>query len=227
MLIVLFRTIILYLLVVVSMRLMGKKQIGEMEPFELAVAIMISELASLPMQDTRISLTHGIIPIITLLTLQTLLALLQLKSEKTRLVFSGKPSILINKGKLDLKKMKDEKFNINNLMEELRMQGYYNLSDVEYAILETSGQLSVIPKTELSPATKQDLKIKPPQENLPITLVLDGKINFKNMIVAKKDETWLKQMMKKNSVPSIDEVLVAMLDSKGKFYCQLKEKNQQ
>ncbi|MCI1944780.1 YetF domain-containing protein [Clostridium luticellarii] len=223
---ILFRTIILYLFVVISMRLMGKKQIGEMEPFELAIAIMISELASLPMQDTRVSITHGIIPIITLLSMQTLLAVLQLKSEKMRLVFSGKPSILINKGKLDLKKLKDDKFNINNLMEELRMQGYYNLSDIEYAILETSGQLSVIPKTELSPATKQDLKIKPPQEGLPVTLILDGKINFKNLITANKDENWLNQMMKKNSISSVKDVLVAVLDSKGKFYCQLKEKNE-
>lgn len=222
---VLFRTIILYLLVVVSMRLMGKKQIGEMEPFELVIAIMISELASLPMQDTRISITHGVIPIITLLTLQSLLALFQLKSEKMRLLFSGKPSILIDKGKLDLKKLKDEKFDINNLMEELRMQGYYNLSDIEYAILETSGRLSVIPKTELEPVTKMDLKIKPTQESLPITLVLDGKVNFKNLIIANKDESWLNQMMKKNSVSSIKDILVAMLDSKGKFYCQLREKN--
>ncbi len=227
MFIVLFRTIILYLLVVISMRLMGKKQIGEMEPFELAVAIMISELASLPMQDTRISIIHGIIPIITLLTLQSLLALLQLKSEKIRLFFSGKPTILIDKGKLDLKKLKDEKFNINDLMEELRMQGYYNLSDVEYAILETSGQLSVVPKTELTPVTKTDLKIKSSQDVLPITLIMDGKINFKNLIIAKKDEAWLKQMMKKNSIVSTKNILIALLDSKGKFYYQLKEKNTQ
>lgn len=222
---ILFRTIILYLLVVISMRLMGKKQIGEMEPFELAIAIMISELASLPMQDTRISITHGIIPIITLLALQTLMALFQLKSEKMRLLFNGKPSILIEKGTLNVKELKNEKFNLNDLMEELRMQGYYNLSDIEYAILETSGQLSIIPKTELAPITRADLKIKSPQDTLPITLVLDGKINSKNLIRANKNEDWLYQMLKKNSICSIKDILIALLDSKGKFYYQLKEKS--
>lgn len=222
---ILFRTIILYLLVVISMRLMGKKQIGEMEPFELAIAIMISELASLPMQDTRVSITHGVIPIITLLMLQTLMGLFQLKSEKIRLLFNGKPSVLIEKGKLNLKELKNEKFNINDLLEELRMQGYYNLTDVEYAILETSGQISIIPKTEVSNVTKGDLKIKSTQDTLPITLVLDGKINLKNLIKADKTEDWLYNMLKKNSISSTKDILIALLDSKGKFYYQLKEKS--
>ncbi|APM40941.1 DUF421 domain-containing protein [Clostridium kluyveri] len=222
---ILFRTIILYLLVVVSMRLMGKKQIGEMEPFELSIAIMISELASLPMQDTRVSITHGIIPIITLLMMQTLMGLCQLKSEKMRLIFSGKPSILIEKGELNLRELKNEKFNMNDLIEELRMQGYYNLADVEYAILETSGQLSVIPKTEAAPVTRADLKIKSTQDTLPITLVLDGKINLKNLIKANKTEDWLYNMLKKNSISSTKDILIALLDSKGKFYYQLKEKS--
>jgi len=220
--IVLFRTIILYIVVVISMRLMGKKQIGEMEPFELVIAIMISELASLPMQDTRISILRGIIPIITLLFLQTCFALIQLKSEKMRLILSGKPSILISNGKLDFKELKKEKFNLNDLLEELRLQGYYNVSDVEYAILETSGKISVIPKTNLSPTTKEDMKIPSTQDTLPLTLILDGKINLKNLNTLNKNRSWLKNMLKKNNVHSIEEVLIAMVDSKGKFFYQCK-----
>jgi uncharacterized membrane protein YcaP (DUF421 family) len=114
---------------------------------------------------------------------------------------------------------------MNDLIEELRMQGYYNLADVEYAILETSGQLSIIPKTESAPVTRSDLKIKSTQDTLPITLVLDGKINSKNLIKAEKTEDWLYNMLKKNSIHSTKDILIAILDTKGKFYYQLKEKS--
>lgn len=223
MFIVLFRTIILYLIVILSMRLMGKKQIGEMEPFELVIAIMISELASLPMQDTRISIIRGVIPILTLLFLQTIFAIVQLKSEKFRLLLSGKPNLLINKGKLNLEELKNEKFNLNDLLEELRLQGYYNLSDIEYAILETSGKISVIPKTNLEPVTKEDMKIQSTQEVLPITLVLDGKVNSENLKMANRNDKWLNNMMKQNNISSAEEILIAMLDSKGKFFYQRKK----
>lgn len=168
------------------MRMMGKRQIGELQPFELVIAIMVSELASLPMQDTRIPLLHGIIPIITLLVLQVIISLAELKSETARTIFSGKPSIIIKDGKIDIKQLKYDRLNINDLMEELRLQGYYNIVDIEYAILETSGQISVIPKTELEPATKQDLNIKSTQDRLPITLILDGKVNKYNLNLIEK-----------------------------------------
>lgn len=225
MFIVLIRTIILYLLVIVSMRLMGKKQIGQLEPFELAIAIMISELASLPMQDTRIPIMHGIIPIVTLLVLQTILALIQLKSEKMRAILSGKPSVLVKSGKIDILELQKEKFNINDLMEELRLQGYYNLEDIEYAILETSGQLSVIPKTELCNVTKSDLNISVSQDSLPITLILNGRINKENLKIINKDENWIKEQLKKNKISSIKNVFLALMDSKGKFYYQCYENN--
>jgi Predicted membrane protein len=223
MFIVLIRTVVLYIVVITSMRLMGKKQIGELEPFEFAIAIMVSELASLPMQDTRIPIMHGIIPIITLLTLQTIVSVLELKNEKLRIFFSGKPSVVINAGQLNVKELEKERFNLNDLMEELRLQGYYNLEDIQYAILETSGQLSIIPKTELSPATKADLNLKPQQDILPVTLILDGRINSSNLKIINKDKHWLKQQLKKNNIDSHEHILIAMIDSKGKFYYQPKQ----
>lgn len=222
MFIVLIRTIILYLLVILSMRLMGKKQIGELEPFELAITIMISELASLPMQDSRIPLLHGIVPILTLLILQNLFSLIQLKSEKIRSLINGEPSILIEKGKIDFQELKNQRFNINDLMEELRLQGYYDLENIEYAILETSGQLSIIPKTGESPVTKKDLSLQFTQERLPVTLILDGKINKKNLKLIKKDEKWLENNLKKDNINSYDELLIAILNSKGNLYYQKK-----
>ncbi|EDU37947.1 hypothetical protein CLOSPO_00763 [Clostridium sporogenes ATCC 15579] len=204
------------------MRLMGKKQIGELEPFELAITIMISELASLPMQDSRIPLLHGIVPILTLLILQNLFSLIQLKSEKIRSLINGEPSILIEKGKIDFQELKNQRFNINDLMEELRLQGYYDLENIEYAILETSGQLSIIPKTEESPVTKKDLSLQFTQERLPVTLILDGKINKKNLKLIKKDEKWLENKLKKDNISSYDELLIAILNSKGNLYYQKK-----
>ena len=155
MFIVMFRTIILYIIVVIAMRLMGKRQIGELQPFELVITIMISELASLPMQDVRIPLIHGIIPIITLLVLEIIISLLELKSEAARAIFCGRPSILIKSGIIDVKELKCQRFNVTDLLEELRLQGYYNLEEIRYAILETNGQLSVITKNETSSVTKK------------------------------------------------------------------------
>jgi uncharacterized membrane protein YcaP (DUF421 family) len=223
MFIVMIRTMILYFIVVITMRIMGKRQIGEMQPFELVIAIMVSELASLPMQDTRIPLVHGVIPIITLLFLQTLISMAELKSEAARTIFSGKPSIIIKDGKMDIKQLKYDRFNINDLFEELRLQGYYDIENIQYAILETSGQLSVIPKTELEPATKLDLNIKTTQDKLPVTLILDGKVNQHNLKIIEKNNSWLQKKLKENNIHSVDKVFIALLDSKGKFFYQLKE----
>ncbi len=222
MIIVLIRTIILYLVVVITMRLMGKKQIGQLQPFELATAIMISELASFPMQDTRLPLMHGIIPIVTLLILQVSTSFLQLKSESMRKIFCGKPSILIMNGVIDAKELKHQKFSLNDLMEELRLKGFYNIEDIYCAILETSGQLSVVPKTELSAVTKSDMKIKCSQDTLPVTLIMDGKVNRENLKKINKDESWLIGKLKKQNIMSENEVFIALLDSKEKLFIQKK-----
>jgi uncharacterized membrane protein YcaP (DUF421 family) len=223
MFIVLIRTIILYIVVISTVRIMGKRQVGEMQPFELVIAIMVSELASLPMQDTRIPLIHGVIPIITLLALQAVISFAELKSEFARTLFSGKPSIIIKDGKLLPKQLRYNRLNINDLFEELRLQGYYNIEDIEYAILETSGQISVIPKTELEPVTRQDLNIKSAQDLLPVTLILDGRVNNHNLKIIKKDFSWLESQLKKHKIASVQSVFIALMDSKGKFFYQLKE----
>lgn len=217
---VFIRTAILYFIVIISMRLMGKKQIGELQPFELAVTIMISELASFPMEDTRIPIIDSVISIITLLLIQIILSVLELKNEKIRLVLNGKPSILIKNGEIDIMELKRQKFNINDLMEELRLQGFYNLDDIYYAILETSGQLSIIPRTNLTWATKEDVKAKFQQDTLPVTLILDGRINHNNLKIINKDENWLIEKLKKLNVSSPKDIFIAVIDSKGKFYYQ-------
>lgn len=224
MFIVMLRTIILYIVVVFTMRLMGKRQIGQLEPFELVIAIMISELASLPMQDLRIPLMHGVIPIITLLIIQSIITLLELKSDKAAALITGTPSILINKGKIDIKELGNQRLGFNDLVEELRLNGYYNISDIEYAILETSGQLSVLPKSSRSPVNREDLKIESKEETLPITLILDSKTNIKNLESINKDMDWLNSQLRINNIESVDSVFFALLDSMGNFHYQLKDK---
>lgn len=144
MFIVLIRTIFLYFLVILVMRLMGKRQIGELQPYEFVITIMISDLAALPMQDTRLPLILGIIPIITLLFIKTILTQLQLKSQFTRKILEGEPCILVCKGKINYKALKKQQINLDELMEELRLAGYFDLNEIQYAILENNGQLSFL-----------------------------------------------------------------------------------
>jgi len=220
---VLIRTIILYMLVLFTMRIMGKRQIGQLEPFELSITIMISELASLPMQDTKIPLINGVISIITLLVLEVFLAALQLKNEKTRVVITGKPSIVISKGLINITELKDQQLNLNDLLEELRLKGYFDIADIEYAVLETSGQISVLPKIKNVPATKKDLKINEKESALPVTLIMDGKINKESLIYLHKTENWLMDQLAKHQITSAEKVFLACIDSKEKFYYQNKK----
>lgn len=152
------RTIILYLLVVVGLRIMGKRQIGEMQPSELVVAIMISDLASIPMQDIGIPLLSGIIPIFTLIIMEIVLSQISLKSRKFRNMLTGKPNVIIHNGHLLREEMKKLRFNNDDLKEQLRIQGYVKIDDIQYAILETNGQLSIIPKPKKHEATVEDVE---------------------------------------------------------------------
>jgi uncharacterized membrane protein YcaP (DUF421 family) len=223
MFIVMIRTIILYILVVIILRLMGKRQIGEMEPFELVIAIMVSELAALPMQDVRIPLIHGVIPIVTLLILQLIVTILELKSEKAGAIITGTPSIIIKNGKIDIQELRNQRLAYNDLMEELRLNGYFNIADIQYAILETSGQLSIMPKNSATSVSREDLNLNIPEENLPITLIIDGKLNEHNLKLANIDKAWLLNQLKAKSINSIQKAFLATIDSRGNFFCQAKD----
>ena len=163
----LIRTIILYILVLITMRMMGKREIGQLQPFELAIAIMIADLASVPMADTGVPIFNGIIPILGLLIMQMFISFINMRSIFVRRIVSGKPTILIYRGKIDEKALKKEKITLNELQERLRQDGTFTISDVEYAILETSGQLTVIQKPEKRTVIPEDLGITPEYEGLP------------------------------------------------------------
>lgn len=223
MLIILVRTIILYILVLIVMRFMGKREIGQLQPFELAISIMIADLATIPMSELGIPITNGIIPILGLLLMHLLISVLNMKSIKFRQIICGKPNILIYRGKIDEKALKKERFTINELEERLRAANIINLGDVEYAILETSGQLTVIPKPNKRTTTPEDFNIKPEYEGIPYDLVVDGEIMRQNLQKIGKDENWLKKQLEKFNIKS-EEALVVTFDGKGNIFCQKKEK---
>jgi len=222
-LITFFRSIVLYILVLIVMRLMGKREIGQLQPFELAIAIMIADLASIPMTEIGIPIYYGIVPILGLLMMHMFISFLNMKSIKAREILCGRPSILIYRGKIIEKELKKQRFTINELEERLRGNDVFNIGDVEYAILETSGQVTVIQKPEKRNVTPEDLNITPDYEGIPYDLVVDGKVMTENLKELGKNYKWLeKQTEKFNMKP--EEALVVTLDAKGQIFCQKKEK---
>ena len=223
MIVIFIRVIIIYILVLVVMRLMGKREIGQLQPFELVISIMIADLASVPMADTGIPITNGIIPILALLIMQLLISLINLKSISARGIICGKPRILIYRGKIDEKALKKEKITINELQERLRGENIFNIGDVEYAILETSGQISVVAKPDKRNATPKDFNIMPDYEGLPYDLVIDGRLMSKNLHAIGKDYKWLKEEVDKFGLKP-EETLIVTYDGNGQIFCQGKEK---
>ncbi len=222
MLITFIRTIILYLIVLIVMRLMGKREIGQLQPFELAISIMIADLASVPMTELGIPITNGIIPILGMLFMHMIISFINIKSIKMRQIICGKPSILIYRGKIDERVLRKERFTVNELQERLRGNNIFNISDVEYAILETNGEVTVIQKPDKKNLTLSDMGIQAQYEGLPYDLVVDGKVMYENLKKLGKDYNWLKKQLKDlNATP--EEILLATIDGKNEIFCQKKE----
>ena len=223
MLITFVRSIILYVIVLVVMRLMGKREIGQLQPFELAIAIMIADLASVPMSEVGIPIINGIIPILSLLVMHLIISFINLKSIKMRQLICGKPSILIYRGKINEKVLIKERFTINELQERLRANNINNLADVEYAILETSGQVSMIQKPNKRTTIPEDFNIMPEYEGISYDLVVDGKIMNDNLKILNKTYEWLKKEVNKFNIEP-EEALLVTVNAKGDIFCQKKEK---
>lgn len=200
------RSIILYLFVCVSMRLMGKRQVGELQPFELVIAIMMSDLATIPMQDSATPLLHGIIPILSILLLQTLLSLSSFKSRRLRHFFNGRPRTLIENGVIKIENLRKELFTIADLTSSLRYEGYDDITTVQMAVLETNGNLSIIPKAE-------------PNEHS-LALIIDGQVEHTNLKVLGKNIEWLNATLKKHGTTEPESVFYACTIPGGKLFWQ-------
>lgn len=222
MLICYIRSVILYLLLILAIRAMGKRQIGEMEPSEFVVAILIADLASVPMQDLGIPLLSGIIPILTVLSIELLLSVLSYHSVFVRRLFCGKPVILIENGKILQKNLKKTRLTPDELTEHLREKDIMDLSTVKYAILETNGQISTMLYAKHQPPTAKDLNLSVSDDFLPVTLITGGKLLRKNLDVAGKSEAWVEALLKKHGC-TVPQVYLLTVNQSGQIYLVLKE----
>ena len=227
MFVVMFRTLILFVLVIVAMRIMGKRQIGQLQPYELVVLVIVSALAAIPMEDIAIPLFNSIIPIILLVVFQVVTSYAAQRSEKVRSLVCGRPSIIIQNGKIIESKLREMHLNINDLLEQLRICGYQNITDVEFAIFETNGDLSIIPKSQCRPVQPRDLEIETRYEGVPHPLIVDGNINYENLGKTSLDLLWLQNEMQKQGIGNLNDVLFASLDTEGQLYVQRKENPQE
>lgn len=223
MVIAVVRSILLYLIIVAGIRLLGKHQVSELEPAEFVLALIIADVASVPMQDYGIPLLMGVIPIITLLCLAMLLSVLSMKSLKLRALLTGVPSILIRNGKLDQKEMRRNRMTVDEILEELRLQGYTELSAIQYGILETNGQLSLLPRSQKRPPTLEDLELNASDPGLPLVLINDGRLISANLKRRGLDLLWLERQLAERRVSSIREVFLLTVDEQDQIYFARKE----
>ncbi|MCI8479124.1 MAG: DUF421 domain-containing protein [Oscillospiraceae bacterium] len=223
MVIAFLRTIILYLLIIVGIRLMGKRQVGELEPSELVLALIIADLAAVPMQDFGIPLLTGIIPIFTLLCITMILSILTMNSVKFRALVCGRPSIIVENGKIHQREMQKNRFTLDELMEELRMKGITDLSTVKYAILETNGQISVLPYANQLPVTAEQMQVTPDDVGLPLIVINDGHVLDHNLRTRGLDRAWLQKQISKYGIKEPDDVFLLTVDEQNRVYFSAKE----
>lgn len=221
MLTIIIRCVIIYSIVLLLFRVMGKRQLGQMQPFELVLTLIIADLATIPMAEVSVPVLHGIIPVLTLVLLHFLLTFLSRISSKFGQIISGKPVIVINPDGLDYRSLKALNITIDDLFEAMRGQGYFSLDQIQYAIMETNGKVSVLAKAESSPVTNGDMKLKIDETAIPVNIISEGKILKENLEIAKIDEKFIFEFVsKKLNGTKIKNILVMTIDKNGKVFVQ-------
>ena len=223
---VFLRSVILFAFAVAAMRIMGKRQVGQFQPFELVVAIMIAELAATPMEDVGTPLLYGLVPMMALVMVHGLVTVISMKSQRFRGIVNGKPTILIQNGVIQTQALEKLCFTLNDLMEELRMAGMLDPSQVGTAIMETSGQVSVFPKAEARPVTPEDLQLSVQKEGIPLTLVLEGNVQTDNLRVGGLTRQWLEDQLARLGYHDLRQVLLCSLNTSGEMLVQGRRANQ-
>ncbi|MFB5190108.1 DUF421 domain-containing protein [Alicyclobacillus fastidiosus] len=211
------RVFVLYLAVMFSLRIMGKREIGQLSVFDFVVSVMIAELSTLPMEDTEVPLYKSFIAIGSLVLFQIIVAFLQIKSHRFRHFVDGEPSVLIEHGMVKDREMRRLRYSTHDLLTQLREKGVANVADVEFAILETSGQLSVFPKADVRPLTARDIGQRVKPESVPLPLIVDGVPVAKSLGILHRDQAWLEAEMKHRGY-QVKDVFHAMMDSDGHIW---------
>ena len=221
--IVMIRTAIIYAALLLAIRLMGKRQLGEMELSEFVVASLIADLAAHPLQDVGIPMTNGLVPVLTLFCFEILIAGVSMKSIRLRTMLFGRPSILVRRGVIDQKEMRLNRFTADELLQELRKQGLFDLSQVEYGILETNGRLNVIPYPGQLPATAEQLGVKTDDGGCPLIVISEGRTLDRNLRALGRDSQWLTEELKQKGHGSAKDIYLMTVDRKGQSYIAEKE----
>lgn len=216
------RTIVLYLVLIAVVRLMGKRQIGEMEPAEFVVTMLVANLAAIPMQDGGIPLYSGLVPILTVLGVELVLSVMSMHSVKLRRLLCGKPVILIQNGKILQDQLRSTRVTMDELTELLREKDVLSPDMVQYAILETNGNLSVFPYPKYQPASARDAGITPKQQFLPYTIIADGYLYRDNLRVARRDEKWLRSVLQEHDA-SVEKTWLLTVDDSDRVLWLKKE----
>ena len=211
------RTSIIFITLLIIMRLMGKRQIGEMQPYEFVITLIIAELACIPMGDPSIPLNYGIIAILSIYFLHQVVCLIDLKWVKGKALISGTPAVVLNKNGIDDYQLKKNNLNATDLIESLRVAGYFSLDAVDYALYESNGSLSVLPK--------QDYEEK--QNSLPLVLVNEGKFDANNLKKTQREKGYFNAVFKDMGCTELKKILLCTVDGNGKIYLQYKGKRYQ
>ena len=222
--VILIRTIIVFICLLVSMRLLGKRQLSELEISELIVAVLISDIASLPLQDASMPLINALFPIFALLSCELLISGITLKSVKLRGIIFGKPSILIRNGVIDQQSMRKNRFSLDELAESLRSNNVTDITKVRYAILETDGAVNVILNSEAQALTEESITDPQPDSGMPHIIINDGQILDDNLRLMGRDMRWLNAELKKRKVSRANQVYLMSLDDGGNIYFTKKER---
>jgi len=216
-----FRAMVLYVLMIVTMRTLGKRQLGQFQPYELAMTILVADVISTPMESVSTPLLYGILPVAALFTVHSLITLLSLKFDRVRAFVSGKPSIVISKGVIDQKEMEKLCMNLSDLLEGLRNAGVLNPLEVGTAIVEANGQMSVFPNGQSRPVSTLEMGVDPGYEGLPMVLVMDGHIQPHNLMQSGLDKAWLVSTLQ-NAETTVEKTYLASLDTQGRLLVQKK-----
>ena len=223
MIISVIRTILLYIVIILAIRIMGKRQIGELQTSELVVTLLISDIAAIPMQNTEQSLLSGIVPILILIVCEIIISFLMLKRVGFRRIICGKPIVIISDGKINQSEMHRLRMSTEDLSEELRQQGIFNIEDVGFAIVETNGKLSVLKKPEKDIPTAEELGIKTNDKGLEVVVISDGEISKYSLKICGLNRDWLFDILKKENT-ELNDVFLMIANRQGEYKIIEKER---
>ena len=218
---VIVRCLIIYIIALIIMRIMGKRQIAQMQPFELVITLIIADLATIPMADVSIPLVNGIVPLMVLAILHFIITFISCKWLRSREFFNGRPVVLVDENGFVEDALKKLNVNINDIVEACRYAGYVNLADVQYVIMETNGNISIIPNSDNTPVTREDLKIKEDEPTLPSVIISDGKFSSENMKIMGLEKEKVESFLKNHNA-SIKDVIIMSYTQEGEILLQIR-----